>query len=117
MIELPIIYRDEILSDLEESIEDALNDQCRYYVSDLIRFLELDNFSFNEALALTEKSLRALHLPLKYNIKNIFRATETGIAEDLKLSPLAAYFISIHCDPDSPRVAYMQMYLAGKYNF
>ena len=109
-----ILYESESNS-WEELVEEAIYGRCKYYASDIMDILDLEEKSFNEALTKSEKALRVLDFPLKYNFQNIFRATESGIIKDVKLSPLAVYFLTTHADPENAKVARLQLYISKRY--
>ena len=109
-----IVYSDNVNSD-QNNFEEIINDRCTYYASDLIQLLDLQEESFNEALEKARHGLNTLQLPIKYNIRKIFCVSEDGIRMDIKLSPIAAYFFTIHLDPKHPVAARLQYYFAEKH--
>jgi hypothetical protein len=109
-----LVHYERELGGLNVEMEDRINDQCKYYRSDIIRLLNLTVESFEEALLKTESALNALQVPLKFNIRSIYLVSEDGIRSDLKISTMAAYFLTIHLDPSNPLVAKLQLYFASK---
>jgi len=111
-----LIHYQRELESINIDLEDRINDQCKYYASDIIQLLNLNQQSFEEALSKVESALNVLQAPLKYNIRPIFLVSEEGIRTDLKISPMAAYFLTIHLDPSNPLAAKLQFYFASKYH-
>lgn len=116
MVSIIRLYQEERIT-FWDDLDELIYDKARYYASDLIRFLDLNEYTFSEALDKAKKALVVLDKPLKYNIKSVYRSTTEGIIRDIKLSPLAAYFFSIHIDPSIPLAAKLQFYFASRYGF
>jgi hypothetical protein len=96
-------------------IENLLSGRCRFYASDLMEALDMDDIEeMSDAVTAAERACIALDIPIKFNFKKIFRVDENGIYEDWKLSHLACYLITINSDPVNPSVARAQIFFASK---
>ena len=96
-------------------IEEALNDRCRFYASDLMEALNIGGEDeFEEIINTAERACLSLNIPVRYHFKAVFRQDEGGLRRDLRLSDLACYLISINGDPANPSVARAQIYFAFK---
>ena len=94
-------------------VDEVLNDRCRFYASDLMEALNMEESEeFEEIINIAERACLSLNIPVKHHFKAVFRQDESGLRRDFKLSHLACYLISINGDPVNPSVARAQIYFA-----
>ena len=105
-------YLDEVLA--IEKIQPIKQKELPYYASDIMEKLGYDdNCDFDSALRRTFQILRAMHLPLKENFRQVYKYSEEGkVSTDWQVSTLASFLLTLNGNPCNPNVAKAQVFLA-----
>jgi DNA-damage-inducible protein D len=95
---------------LKELLDEAISNQCKYYSTTLMEFLDYDKFElFEEVIRTAKKACVNLNIPIKQHFKTVYICDKDNLYIDYCLSPFACYLITMNADPSYPRVAEAQL--------
>lgn len=95
---------------LEDFIDSCADKELIYYASDLLQQRGCRSIQeLRQAVRRATEVCKSMHLPLRENIKVVYRSQHGEVVQDWRLSPLAYMLMVINADAQNDLVARLQV--------